>query len=196
MDIIQLIILAVGLSMDSLVISLTSGAIIKNHKLINVLKIAGMLAFIQGSLTVIGWFIGSTFVEYIDQYDHWVAFGILTFIGIKIIIDALDKEKESVSFNPLNIKVMFSLSVAASIDATAVGLSLSMLDRPVLTPAVIITIITFIVSVSGVILGCKIGRRYNSCINLIGGAILILIGCSILLEHTLLSGGQYAGFFF
>lgn len=196
MDIIQLIALAVALSMDSLVISLTSGAIIKKHSIINVLKIAGMLAIIQGSLTVAGWFVGSAFVRYIDRYDHWVAFGILTFIGIKIIIDSFDKNKASVSFNPLNIKVMFSLSVAASIDATAVGLSLSMLGKPVLIPAVIITIVTMLVSSLGVVLGCRIGRRYNSCINLVGGLLLILIGCSILLDHTIFSDGQYASFLF
>ena len=192
MDLIPLIILAIGLSMDSLAISLTSGAIIKNHQVINILKIAGMLAFIQTALTVAGWYIGSAFVQYIDRYDHWIAFGILVFIGGKVIIEALDKKKESVSFNPLNIKVMFSLSIAASIDASAVGLSLSMVDRPIFTPAVIIGIVTFIVSSLGVILGSKIGQRYNSCINLIGGIILILIGCSILLDHTLLSDGQYS----
>jgi putative Mn2+ efflux pump MntP len=192
MDLIPLIILAIGLSMDSLAISLTSGAIIKDHQVINVLKIAGMLAFIQTALTIAGWYIGSTFVNYINRYDHWIAFAILVFIGGKVIIEALDKKKESVSFNPLNIKVMFSLSIAASIDASAVGLSLSMVDHPILTPAVIIGVVTFIVSSLGVIMGCKIGRRYNSCINLIGGIILILIGCSILLDHTLLSDGQYS----
>lgn len=178
-----MIILAIGLSMDSLIIALTSGAIIGDHKPTNVLKIAGMLAFIQMGLTVFGWFVGTTFARYIDQYDHWVAFGILSFLGIRVIIEALKDEEDRRAFNPLNIKVMFGLALATSIDATAVGLSLSLVNRPIMMPAIVVGIITFIVSAFGVIFGCKVGRRYNLRINLIGGIILILIGCSILVEH-------------
>lgn len=176
-------ILAIGLSMDSLVIALTSGAIIGDHKPVNVLKIAGMLAFIQMGLAVFGWFIGSTFAQYIDQYDHWLAFGILAFLGIKIIVEGLKGETDKRPFNPLNIKVMFGLSLATSIDATAVGLSLSLVNRPIMMPAIVIGIVTLLVSAFGVIFGCKVGRRYNFSLNIIGGIILILIGCSILVEH-------------
>jgi len=191
MDIIQLIILAVGLSMDSLIISLTSGAIIKNHKLINILKIAGMLAFIQMNLTVFGWLIGSTFVRYINQYDHWIAFAILLFLGIRVLISALKKE-ESTPFNPLNFKVMFGLAIATSIDATAVGLSLSFVDVDILKPAFIIGIVTLLISAVGVIFGSKVGQRYNLRINILGGIILILIAFTILLEHTISNHSQIA----
>ncbi|WP_165020424.1 manganese efflux pump MntP family protein [Dysgonomonas sp. ZJ279] len=186
MDMIQMSILAIGLSMDSLIIALTSGAIIRDHRATNVMKIAGMLAFIQLGLTVFGWFIGSTFAEYIDQYDHWFAFGILSLLGVRVIYEAFKGEQDKRPFNPLDIRVMFSLAVATSIDAMAVGLSLSLVNRPIFTPAIIVGLVTFTVAVFGVVFGCKVGRRYNLRINLAGGIILILIGSSILVEHTLL----------
>ncbi|MFV0331935.1 MAG: manganese efflux pump MntP family protein [Dysgonomonas sp.] len=186
MDIVQIIVLAIGLSMDSLVIALTSGAIIGNHKTINILKIAGMLAFMQMSLTVFGWYIGSTFAQYIDQYDHWLAFGILFFLGIRVIFTSLKGDENNTPFNPLNFKVMLSLGIATSIDATAVGLSMSFININILTPAIIIGAVTLIVSSLGVIFGSKVGQRYNLRINILGGIILLLIGCSILLQHTIL----------
>lgn len=186
MEIVQIIILAFGLSMDSLVIALTSGAVIGNHKTVNVLKIAGMLAFMQASLTIAGWFIGSTFAQYIDQYDHWLAFAILFTLGARVIICSMKGEENSSPFNPLNFKVMFSLGVATSIDATAVGLSMSLIHQNIILPAIIIGIVTFILSSLGVIFGCKVGQRYNHSINIIGGIILIVIGISILAQHTIL----------
>ncbi|MDH6308250.1 putative Mn2+ efflux pump MntP [Dysgonomonas sp. PFB1-18] len=189
MDIIQIIILAIGLSMDSLIIALTSGAIIGNHHRVNVAKIAGMLAFIQMGLTVFGWLVGSTFARYIEEFDHWIAFGILLILGIRVIVSAL-KNEESSPFDPLNFKVMLGLAIATSIDATAVGLSLSFVNTQILVPAFIIGIVTFVISSVGVISGSKVGQRYNLSINMLGGIILILIACTILAGHTLLGQGQ------
>lgn len=186
MEIVQIIILAFGLSMDSLVIALTSGAIIGDYKIINLLKVAGMLAFMQSCLTIAGWFIGSTFAQYIDQYDHWLAFGILFFLGVRVLICSIKGEENSSPFNPLNFKVMFSLGVATSIDATAVGLSMSLINQNIILPAIIIGTVTFILSSLGVVFGSKVGQRYNNPINIIGGIILIVIGFSILAQHTIL----------
>lgn len=186
-----MIVLAIGLSMDSLIIALTSGAIIKNHKVINILKIAGMLAFVQMNLTVVGWLIGSTFVHYIDRYDHWIAFAILLFLGIRVLISAL-KEEGNTPFNPLNFKVMLGLAVATSIDATAVGLSLSFVSVDILKPAFIIGLMTLLISSLGVISGSKVGQRYNLRINILGGIILILIAFTILLKHTVLNDSKIA----
>lgn len=188
MDLISTIILAIGLSMDSGVIALTSGAIIKDHQASNILKIAGMLAFMQMTLTVAGWFIGSTFSRYIDKYDHWIAFAILAFLGIKMIVDGIQEhrsQKAKRSFNPLNIKTMFSLALATSIDALAVGLSLSLVDYPITSPAITIGVVTFLIAAVGVISGSKVGNRFNLKINIVGGSILILIGLSILANHTI-----------
>ncbi len=187
MDIITIIVLAIGLSMDSLAIALTSGAIIKNHRLINVLKIAGMLAFVQMGLTAVGWLVGRSFVDYIDQYDHWIAFSILVFLGIRVIRDELRNKDEDIEvrpFNPLNIKTMFTLSVATSIDAMAVGLSISLVGIQITVPALVVGIVTFCVGILGVVFGSKASRRYKLSINIIGGLILIAIGITILLDHT------------
>ncbi len=172
--------------MDSLVIALTSGAIIGNHRIVNIFKIAGMLAFMQSCLTIAGWFIGSTFSQYIDQYDHWLAFGILFILGMRVIICSIKGEENNSPFNPLNFKVMFSLGIATSIDATAVGLSMSLINMNIILPAIIIGTVTFVLSSLGVVFGCKVGQRYNYPINIIGGIILIVIGFSILAQHTIL----------
>ncbi|MDU1890050.1 MAG: manganese efflux pump MntP family protein [Dysgonomonas sp.] len=187
MDLIQISVLGIGLSMDSLIVALTSGAILRNYKPINILKIAGMLAFIQMSMTIFGWLVGSTFVRYINEFDHWIAFGILFFLGGKVIWESLFGEEESKPFNPLDIRIMFGLALATSIDATAVGLSLSMVGIYILMPAILIGLITFIMSSVGIVFGSKAGQKYNLGINIAGGAMLILIGCSILLEHTVFS---------
>lgn len=190
MDIIAIIVLAIGLSMDSLAIALTSGAIIKNHQLINVLKIAGMLGFIQMALTIIGWLVGKSFVSYIDQYDHWFAFAILSFLGIRMIRDELrskDNDGDSRPFNPLNIRTMFTLSLATSIDALAVGLSLSLIGNPITLPAIIIGVVTFFFAAIGIVFGSKASKKYRLSINIIGGLILIAIGTTILLDHTVFS---------
>lgn len=183
MEIIQYILLGMALSMDSLIIAMTSGAIIKHHSVCNVLKIAGMLAVMQTILTVLGWLIGSRFASLIAEYDHWIAFAILFSLGAKIIYEGFKNGDLSKPFNPLRIEVMFSLAIATSIDALAVGFSLSIVDNPVVLPSIIIGITTFIISAMGIIFGCKIGRRFNLRINLAGGIILILIGTSILFDH-------------
>lgn len=185
MDIIQIIVLAIGLSMDSLVIALASGAILGNHQPINVLKIAGLLALMQMSLTVFGWSVGTTFVEYIGQYDHWIAFAIFFFLGARVIFSCIKGEEECSPFNPLCFKIMLGLAIATSLDATAVGLSMSLFDSNIFFPAIVIGIVTFIIASFGIIFGCKIGERYNMGINIAGGIILIFIGCSILIEHTI-----------
>lgn len=187
MDIIQTIVLAVGLSMDSLIIALASGAILGSHKPVEVLKIAGLLSLMQMGLTIFGWSVGSAFTQYIEQYDHWIAFGILFFLGARVVISCIKGDEECTPFNPLCFKVMLGLAVATSIDATAVGLSMSMVKSDALLPAVIIGIVTFLISSFGIIFGCKIGKRYNWGINITGGLILIFIGCSILIEHTILN---------
>lgn len=185
---IQMILLAMGLSMDSLVIAMTSGAVIGNHKATNVLKISGMLAFIQMGLIIVGWLVGLKLVRYIDQYDHWFAFGILGVLGLKMIWESIKGEEEHSLFNPLDIRVMFTLAVATSIDALAVGLSLSIIGHDIVRPAIIVGLVTLVASAMGVIFGCKAGNRYNFRIGIIGGIILILIGSSILYEHTIGAG--------
>lgn len=185
MPLFQLIILAFGLSMDSFAIAMTSGAIIKNHRPINVMKIAGMLAFIQMSLIAIGWRVGINFISYLQKVDHWIAFGILTLIGGKILYENFKEESEGRHFNPLSFFIMLSLAVAASIDAVAAGLSLSCVHESVISLSFIVGLVTLLLSGVGVILGCKLGCIYTQQINRAGGIVLILIAVWVLAEHTL-----------
>lgn len=184
MEIVQYILLGLALSMDSLIIAMTSGAIIKQHSVSNIFKIAGMLATIQLILTVFGWIIGTRFANIIADYDHWIAFIILASLGTKVIYEGLKSGDFSKPFNPLRIEVMFSLALATSIDALAIGFSLSIVNNPVILPSVIIGITTFVVSSFGIIFGSKVGKRFNLKINMVGGIILIIIGTSILIDHV------------
>lgn len=194
MDIIQMTILAVGLSMDSLAIALTSGAVIRNYNTVKVLKIAGMLAFIQMMLIAIGWYMGSYFTDYLGKYDHWLAFLILTLLGGKVIYENVRGDDETKSFNPLNFIIMLTLAIAASIDAAAVGLSLSFLDESIVLAALVVGLVTLLLSCFGVICGCKVGCRCTKRVNLAGGIILVIIGCTILFEHTIAFSGLFSSF--
>lgn len=187
-------ILAVGLSMDSLAIALTSGALIRNHETVNVMKIAGMLAFIQMMLIAMGWYMGSRFASYLEQYDHWLAFSILVVLGGRVIYETIWGDDEAKVFNPLNFIVMFTLAVAASIDAAAVGLSLSFLNESIVMAAVLVGFVTLLLSSFGVVCGCKVGCKCTKKVNLLGGIVLILIGCAILFEHTVVENNQLSLF--
>lgn len=162
---------------------MTSGAIIKHHSVCNIFKIAGMLAVIQTALTILGWLIGNKFSGLIAEYDHWIAFGILVSLGAKVFYEGFKNGDISKPFNPLRIEVMFSLALATSIDALAVGFSLSIVDNPVVLPSLIIGVTTFLVSAFGIIFGSKIGQKFNLKINFAGGLVLIIIGTSILFNH-------------
>lgn len=194
MNLIQMTMLAIGLSMDSLAIALTSGALIRRHETMNVLKIGGMLAFIQMTLIAIGWYMGSHFASYLEQYDHWIAFSILVVLGGRVIYETAWGDDDGKVFNPLNIFVMFTLAVAASIDAAAVGLSLSFLNESIFVAAILVGLVTLVLSCLGVVCGCKVGCKCNKHVNFIGGIVLILIGCAILYEHTIVATYQYPFF--
>ena len=165
MSIFELLILAIGLSMDSFAVSVTSGVVLKPFRISSALKIASFLALFQGAMPLIGWFIGREFQKYIQDYDHWVAFGVLLILGINMIREGR------------------SLSVVTSIDALAVGVSFAFLSMNMLTPTAIIIGVTFACSMIALYLGRYCGRRLKHRAEMLGGVILILIGTKILIEH-------------
>lgn len=188
---LEIILLAIGLSMDSFVASVASGTQIKNCTLKNIFKIALIMGALQAMLTLIGFLTGHGFERFITFYDHWIAFVLLAYLGGKMIYEGLKKddgnEKQEVLSNRsvLATKRLIGLAIATSIDAMAVGISLGFLKNPIIFPVTMIGIITFIFSASGVYIGHKFGNKFNMRIELIGGIILILIGLKILLEHTI-----------
>ena len=186
MDFTTIVLIAFGLSMDSFAVSTTSGCLVQSCKLKYKLKIALYLAFFQGLMPIIGWFLGSYFHSYIKHLDHWIAFILLLFLGSKMIFEGI-KGESSKPINPLKNKTLISMGLATSIDALVIGLSFSLLDQAIWFPSLIIALITFVVSLSGIYFGIKISAKIKFKPEILGGIILIALGAKILIEHTLMN---------
>jgi len=181
MDIVTILI-AIGVAMDSFSVSITRGFTTnKNRILKEALKTGFFFGLFQGIMPIIGWLAGQSIIDLISGFDHWIAFGLLTFIGIRMIYESKTKETKQI-VSSTSFKVLIMLSIATSIDALAVGLSLSFLGTSITTPALIIGIITFSLSFSGIYLGKKFGNYFEK-IGVLGGIILIAIGLRIVIEH-------------
>ncbi len=182
MDIISLLILAVGLSMDAFAVSVCKGLALKKVSLSQMVVVGLWFGGFQALMPVIGYYLGKTFSGYITAFDHWIAFGLLAFIGINMILESRKATCETTS-NDLGFKTMLLMAVATSIDALAVGISLAFLNSNIWVAAIVIGIVTFILSLLGVKIGNKFGDRFGAKAELAGGIILVLLGTKILLEH-------------
>lgn len=169
--------------MDAFAVSITSGSAIKRLHIKHALRIAFFFGAFQALMPVIGWLAGLSLIDVITGIDHWIAFGLLVFIGCKMIYESTLMSSEEKNNNPLNIGVLLMLSIATSIDALAVGLSLSFIKVFIVTPALIIGIITFSLSYLGVYIGNRLGHFFENKFEVVGGIILIGIGIKILAEH-------------
>ena len=185
MEILTVILLAIGLSFDSFAVSVCSGLNLPRIRFFQAAKIAIFLALFQAFMPLIGWLVGNSMKSLIEPVDHWIAFGLLSLIGGKMIIESLINSEEREIKNPLNIRVILTLSVATSIDALAVGFSFSTILDKILFAVIIIGVVTFIASMLGILLGKKTGPKINRYAEIIGGSILIIIGAKILIEHIL-----------
>ncbi len=183
MGILTLCILAIGLSFDTFAVSISCGIIIKEIKFLNATKIAISLAIFQALMPVLGWAIGYNIKDFIIGFDHWIAFGLLAVLGAKFIYESLKPEETKKYFNPLNPKVLISMSIATSIDAFIVGIGFAILETNILLATFIIGAITFIASMLGIFFGKKLGNKFGKTFEILGGVILIVIGTKILIEH-------------
>ncbi len=186
MSFIEIILLAIGLSMDSLAVSVTNGILIKNLKFSNVFRISSILALFQAGMTLIGFLAGMSFRKYITEFDHWVAFILLIYLGGKMIYESFKPEEEK-HFNPNSLKVTLALSVATSIDALAVGISFSCIGYRVLAdiwqPVTIIGLVSLVLAFAGFMIGIFAGKRFHFPVERLGGILLIGIGLKILYTH-------------
>jgi len=182
MDAITIIAIAFGLAMDAFAVSITSGITIKNLKINNALKIALFFGLFQAIMPVIGWLAGLSLKDFISEIDHWIAFGLLSFIGCKMIYESITVQSNEKQIDPLNVYVLLMLSVATSIDALAVGVSFAFLKVSIVTPVIIIGTLTFLLSYLGVYIGDRIGHFFENKIEIAGGLLLIGIGLKILIE--------------
>lgn len=183
MDFITILFLALGLSMDSFAVSVTSGLMIKKVKFVGFLKFCFVLALFQAVMPVIGWLLGKGLKVYIENIDHWVAFILLFLIGGKMIWEGTKKVEKRKKFDPLDNMILLGLGLATSIDALVVGLSFGFLDIMIIYPVLIIGITTFVVAVIGFFLGGKLHKGIDLRIEIFGGLVLIGIGIKILIQH-------------
>jgi len=183
MNLVTITIIAFGLAMDAFAVSIASGVTLKRVRLSYALRIALFFGGFQAVMPLIGWLVGSSFSSYIAAFDHWVAFGLLAFIGGKMIYESTILKEAEKKTDPRKLIVLFVLAIATSIDALAVGLSFSVLQVQIVNPVIIIGVVTFLLSFLGVYLGGKFGSIFENKIEFIGGIILIGIGLKILIEH-------------
>lgn len=185
MDFLTLSGIAFGLSMDAFSVSIATGCATKKNFNLQAFRMAIWFGTFQAIMPILGWFLGANFKSYLENFDHWIAFILLSYIGGKMIIESFSKNKEKSCEH--STPKMFLLAIATSIDAFAVGFSISLLDIKIYLPAIYIGIITFIFSLVGFYAGKKIGQFLEKKSEFVGGIILLAIGIKILLEHILSS---------
>ncbi len=183
MSTLELLLIAVGLSMDAFAVSVCKGLSTRHLKATHYLLIGLWFGGFQALMPAIGYLLGSTFEQYIVSIDHWVAFFLLGIIGANMIKEALSDEEETTDAS-FSVKSMLILAVATSIDALAVGITFALLpDVHILTAISSIGIVTFLLSAVGLRVGNVFGLRYKAKAEIVGGVVLILMGLKILLEH-------------
>lgn len=187
MGIIELALIGVGLSMDAFAVAVCKGLGMKRLNLRQALVIALFFGGFQALMPVAGWLLGTGFQSYITPVDHWIAFALLAFIGGKMLWDAFgdgeDGESAQAGEGRLDLKELAMLAVATSIDALAVGITFAFLQVDIVPAVSLIGAITFALSFAGVAIGHFFGARFEKPATIVGGVVLILIGCKILLEH-------------
>ncbi len=182
----ELMVIAVGLSMDAFAVAMCKGLSMRRINYGHAVIIALSFGVFQALMPLMGWALGIQFSTYIERFDHWIAFVLLSFIGVKMIKEAFgedDCDKNGCKISSFDIKELIILSVATSIDALAAGISFACLNVAILPSCGAIGLTTFVICIAGVLLGNKFGAKYKSKAEIFGGVVLILIGLKILFEH-------------
>ena len=184
MSIIELFLTAIALSMDAFAVSVTTGITLRRPRPWHAIKTGLFFGGFQALMPLTGYLLGSRFASYIERWDHWIAFVLLAFIGSSMIRESREQEEEEIEHGgSIRYRELFTLAVATSIDALAVGVSFAFLGVHIAPAVTLIGCTTFVLTLVGVWVGNLFGSRYKSRAELTGGIILILIGVKILLEH-------------
>lgn len=185
MSIFELLLIAVGLSMDAFAVAVCKGLSMQKCTVKKEMVVGAWFGIFQGGMPLIGYFLGVQFKEIITSLDHWIAFILLGIIGGNMIREAFGEEEEcEVQTETLDMKTMFGLAIATSIDALAIGVTFAFLQVKIIPAVSLIAAVTFLLSMIGVKVGNVFGEKYSKKAEIAGGAILILLGIKILLEHT------------
>lgn len=178
---LELIAIAVGLSMDAFAVAVSKGLSIRVIRLRYAVITGLFFGGFQALMPLVGFYLGTQFEDYLTSIDHWIMFGLLFLIGFNMILESRKEQKKM--DDKLSFKNMTILSVATSIDALAVGVTFAFLEANIYTAIFVIGVITFLLSMAGVAIGNAFGAKFKSKAEFAGGLILILIGAKILLEH-------------
>jgi putative Mn2+ efflux pump MntP len=183
MSLITIIILAVGLGVDAFSVAIGIGAAHDKKSWAPILRLAAAFGIFQFVMPIVGWMAGLTVVEIIASFDHWIAFALLALVGGKLIWEGFETEKEEKKTDQTRGWPLLMLSIATSIDALAVGFSFSVLKNPIFSPAVIIGIVCFLMTITGMIFGKVLAKLFGKKVEIFGGIVLIAIGVKILIDH-------------
>ncbi|MDQ1300992.1 MAG: manganese efflux pump family protein [Chloroflexota bacterium] len=185
MNIFETLLMAVGLAMDCFAVALcigTTGYVSGRRPLF---RLAFHFGLFQALMPVLGWLVGTQITGLVSAFDHWLAFGLLGFVGIRMIRSGQAPDGESYSTDPSRGSSLILLSIATSIDAFAIGLTLAMLQTQIFFPVLVIGLVAGGLSLAGLKIGCRLGENFGKRMEIIGGIILILIGLRVLLSHAL-----------
>ena len=177
--------IAISLGMDCFAVSLCAGTSRHEKTWRYSFRIAYHFGLFQGGMTFLGWLAGTTIAQFVANYDHWIAFALLAWIGVRMIREGLDPNRETCTANPSRGMTLVMLSLATSIDALAIGLSLALLQTSILQASLLIGAVSLLLSLLGLAIGNRLGSFFGKRMEIVGGLTLSLIGLRILLSHLL-----------
>lgn len=183
MDYITILLIGLGLAMDCFAVSLGIGTSPVKKDVRTVFRLTFHFGLFQGLMTFLGWLAGSSIVNLIANFDHWIAFSLLAWVGVRMVRESLSTKEEEDPCNPSIGKTLIMLSVATSIDALAVGLSLAFVDGSILVSSLVIGVTSLVLSMVGLFIGGKLGCKFGKRMELVGGLVLIGIGIRVLVSH-------------
>jgi manganese efflux pump family protein len=183
MEFLTILLIALGLAMDAMAVSLSTGTCgqIANRR--GKIRLAAHLGIFQAGMAFLGWAAGETIVQYVERFDHWIALALLGYAGINLIRSGIDQERKAFDQDPSTGRVLVFLAFATSIDAFAVGLSIALMGIPVLVSVIIIGLVAFVLSIMGLFAGIRLGETFGKRMEIAGGIILIGIGIQVVLSH-------------
>lgn len=183
MEFMTIILISLGLAMDALAVSLCIGTTGQILTLRGKFRLAAHFGIFQAGMTALGWLMGETIVQYVQGFDHWIAFALLGYVGINLIRAGFDHDGRAFEQDPSTGKVLVLLSFATSIDAFAVGLSIPFLKIPVLLSVVMVGLVALLLSAIGLFTGIRLGEKFGKRMEIVGGIILTRIGIRVVLSH-------------
>ncbi|MBU3917962.1 manganese efflux pump MntP family protein [bacterium] len=183
MEFMTIILISISLAMDALAVSLGIGTARQIDSLRGKVRLAAHFGIFQSGMTALGWVVGETIVQYVESFDHWIAFALLGYVGINLIRSGFDKDGQAFKQDPSTGSVLVMLSFATSIDAFAVGLGIVILKIDVLFSVIMIGLVAFLLTIIGLFAGIRLGEKFGKRMEIFGGVVLIGIGVRVLVTH-------------